>query len=340
MKKISLLLILVILLLTFAGCSDNGGIPTGMQAVRADEGFGYYMYAPEEWTVSNRGEVSHAYASRVDLSSVSYTEIPRPEGTAKEYFDASKAEFPTEPKMVIDGEACDFGHADGPAENALKFVYDYDYSGHKFRIMQILVEFEGRFGIFTFTSYNENITSQEKTQYAYYLDKVQSVIDNFKFVKKTGTSAQPLPSVDADGYYLASDKSVAGFSLYLPEEFKTNYSDGLVSASLTDGSTITVSKVRSAGMAVNDYFDKRIEDLEKTVTDYKQAEEVKLCSLGNANQAASYEYTYEYNGEVYRVYQVFGITTFNGFVFTFTAKDSNFYSHIETVKKIAERIVF
>ena len=52
------------------------------------------------------------------------------------------------------------------------------------------------------------------------------------------------------------------------------------------------------------------------------------------------KYTFEYNGDVYHVYQVLAITTFNGYVFTYTAKEEKFASHFDTVKKIMDKVTY
>lgn len=366
MKKVAILLIISAILICLVGCNNGSGIPEGMQVVRQGDAAGYYMYAPEEWTVSNRGEISMAYASRIDLSSVSYVEAPMPTVTAKEYFEQLKSEFPAPPTMVIDGESCDFGSAEGPADSAIKFVYDYEYSEHNFRVMQILTEYQGRFGIFTFTSYNEKISSDELTQYDYYLEKVQSVIENFRFVSKMEADSSPAPEYDADGYRLVSDAAIAGFSLYLPEGYEVNFASGIVSASKSDGSTLTLSKATQTGTGIIDYLKARKESMQGLTKDFRdikitlatkidpestvyndwsfdvmpvQDEELCFGNLQN-NRIICYEYEYSYNGKIYRVYQIMGVNTFNGFTLTYTAETDTYAQHIDEIKAIAEKVIF
>ena len=134
MKKLIALILLLSTLLTLAGCKKkDDGIPEGMQLVRGGEKYGYYMYAPEEWTVANYGDVSSAYASNVDTSSISYVEVPMPSGTPDEYFDDSLKEFPAAPKVVTRGAKVTFGNA----EEARKYIFEHEYAEHKFRTMQI-----------------------------------------------------------------------------------------------------------------------------------------------------------------------------------------------------------
>lgn len=337
MKKILAFVMIIASLASLIACGKNDGVPDGMQLVRGGEDVGYYFYGPEEWTVANLGNISATYASNVDSSSITYVETDMPSGTVQEYFTNSLAEFPTPPTVLEPqgGETVTFG----TAESAVKFVYDHEYSGHKFRTMQIFVKHGERFGIFTYTSFLENKSSADKTQYEYYLEKVDAVIKNFKFTERTNAEAAPEYEV-VDGYKLISDKSVAKFSLYVPEDFKVEYSSGISCASLDDGSNITLTRATSTGVSVADYWNNRKSELEAIVGGITLVEEVKSTSFGNAKNAASYEYTYVYNGTVYHVYQVFAVTTFDGFVFTYTATDENYSKHLDTIMKITEKVEF
>ncbi len=334
MKKIlSVFLLLSTILGIFACGKRNNDIPEGMQIVRGGEDIGYYFYAPEEWTVSNLGNISSAYASNVDTTSVSYVEIAAPECTAYEYFHKSLEEFPTKPEIIIDGKETTFGNAD----SAIMFVYEHTYTEHDFRTMQILISYGERFGIFTFTSVLEKISSDE-LQYDYYKEKIDKVISVFKFVGKTGGDSTEIYEKTPDGYMLISDAAVAKFSLYVPEGMTVNFSSGMTSSSFEDGSCVTLSRAIATGVVVSDYWENRKNELEEIATDLTVIRENENTALGNSKRAYAYEYTYVYNGSTYHVYQILGITTFNGFVFTYTAKESNYSSHLPEVEKIIEKV--
>ncbi|MBQ9069778.1 MAG: hypothetical protein IJY23_00320 [Clostridia bacterium] len=336
MKKFISLLIIISCALGLLSCGNKSDIPEGMQLVRGGEDVGYYFYAPEEWTVSNQGNISAAYASNVDTSSVTYVECDMPDVTVKEYFDSSLTEFPTLPTVVTDNKEITFGNAD----SAIMFEYEHEYSGHKFRTMQIFTKYGSRFGIFTFNSPLENISSTDVVQYNYYKEKIDKVIVNFKYVTKSVESAPETPKADSDGYVLVSDKKIAKFSLYLPAEFEVEYSSGMVSGKLPDGSNVNMTRATSTGVVVSDYWESRKEELSAIVTNLNVISENVPATLGDSSRAFAYEYTFVYNNTTYHVYQVLAVTTFNGFVFTYTAEDSNYNSHIETVKKIAEKVEF
>ncbi len=354
MKKFAVLLILLISIIAIVSCK-NDDMPEGMQLVKGGEDIGYYFYVPEEWTVANVGDIAGAYASNIDKTSATYIEIEPPAGTVEEYFNESLKEFPNAPEILVANQSTPFGTSD--SAKAIMYIYNHTHDGKGYRTMQIFVSFEGRFGIFTFTAATKDDSKEESIdntdKYALYSDngKRQSIIDNFKFVSKNATSdnSSQIYEKDEDGYNLVSDKSTSKFSLYLPDDFNVNFASGMVSASLSDGSNITMSRAREMGdrISVSDYFENRLKDLSGIVSDTKVVEftdengEVKTINgkakFGDANNAASMEYTFVYNGETYHVYQVCAITYFNGYVFTYTAKEENYQKHIDVINKICEK---
>jgi hypothetical protein len=346
MKKIIAILLLLATAFSLVACKKDDGIPDGMQIVRGGEQYGYYMYAPEEWTVSNYGEISTAYASRADMSSVSYVELPMPEVPIAEYFAESLGEFPeiSAVKVIVENEEITFGNAD----SAVKYVFEHTYTEnikteqegdrHSFRTMQVFVSYGERFGIFNFTSPLENISSGEKLQYDYYEEKIADVIKYFKFIEKQGTAEEPQYTTDADGYRLVSDKSIVKYSLYLPEDAVVEHSSGITVATLADSSSITLSAVSGAGVTPDEYWQNRKNELSEIVTDIKEISTGTQVKLGNSRAAWLYEYTFVYNNTTYHIYQVLAITVFSGYVFTYTAAEENYAANLETVAKISEKV--
>ncbi len=336
MKRITAFLLLAAALVSLASCADNSDTPEGMQLIRGGEDVGYYFYAPEEWVEANLGDISTAYVSTVDKTSVSYVECEMPDSTVAEYFNESLSEYATPPVMVEENKAVTFGNAD----EAVMYVFDHENRGYKFRTMQIFTKYGERFGIFTFNSFRENMSSNDVTQYEYYAEKRQAIIDNFKYVNKGGDAGSTEYEVDADGYKLISDKSVAKFSLYVPEEFEVKYSSGIVEAYLADGSNITMSTATNTGVVVSDYWETRRSELETLFGKVTVITEDKDTSLGTTDRAFAYEYTFVYNGETYHVYQILAVTTFNGYVFTYTAKEENYSKHLDTINNICDKVTY
>ena len=140
------------------------------------------------------------------------------------------------------------------------------------------------------------------------------------------------------------------FNLYVPESFEVQHSSGSVTAIMADGSSVNMSRATQTNVRVDSYLNRRIEELKNIVSDinviqYQSSDDEKSNinpndSLGNAKSAASQEYTFVYEGVKYHVYQICAITTFNGFVFTYTATEENYQKNLETVRKIIEKVEF
>lgn len=362
MKKLSLLAVLLLAALTLFGCSESD-IPQGMQLVHGGEDKGYYFYAPEEWTVSNVGKISSAYASTIDNTSVSFAEVdsksfPLTEGvSAKEYFfnsyfEDSLKEFPESltPKVTVNGENCLFGTADAGADQAKKYVYEYTYGEYPFGFIQILCSYGDNYYIFTYSGQKtKRMESEATTRYDYHIEngKLGTVIDNFKFVKKGAPAAEeaPQPEKDADGYVLATDKTNSGFKFYVPESYEIDYTSAAVSATHSDGSNVNMTIASRAGIPAKDYWELRKQELSLIATNLEVIQENVSTKLGNNSQwAFLYEYTYEYNGSKYHVYQILavdGLLIFgDGYVFTYTAKEENYAKHFGEVEKIINKVSF
>lgn len=352
MKRIFFALITFALLFCLASCTGDGA-PEGMQMVNDSADEGYCFYVPEEWVVANTGKVKAAYVSNLDTTSVTFTEIS-PESFKKDadvtdevyffekYFDDSKAEFPKDTEYTLIEDNSIFGANDAKPDRAKKYTYKYIYANHEFGFMQIFLMHGGRFYIFTYSALLEKKTD-DMTHYDYFLEKLGTVIDNFKFTEKkdTGTAAKEYER-DSDGYILASEKKLAGFELYIPDSYSVDYASAIVSATKKDGTNITMTKVTAAGMYTNEYWTLRKTELSAIVGELTEVKEpiYSGAAFGNAKDAAAFEYTYTYGGEKYHVLQYLAIKGLSGYVFTFTAKDSQYAAEIGEIEKVIEKVVF
>jgi hypothetical protein len=354
MKKFGIFILMLVLALSLSSCKKDD-LPEGMQLVCGGEEYGYNFYAPEEWTVSNVGEIKSAFASRVDSTSISFAEVfgehfNKSDKTDEEYFfsdyfNDSLSGFAITPTVTISGEAFEFGTEENKADRVLKYAFNYEYKSHKFGFLQLFIKEGDRYFILTYTALLEE-RSDGKTYYEYHTERLTSVINNFEFITYAPAADNTEEEIkDADGYILVSDKSLCGFELFVPEGFKKDYASAIVSASHEDKSNITLTEATSTGVAITDYWEKRKADIEaitgSTVTEIKVNEPAKL---GNANTAFSYEYTFVYNNEVYHIYQVLAIEgpllLQKGYVLTFTAKEEVYSTHIDEILKTAEKVNF
>ena len=352
MKRIlCTVLVLTTLLLSVFGltsCKSGDELPEGMQLVRGGAEYGYNLYAPEEWTVSNRGDIACAYVSKLDSTNVTLVEAETPEGEIKDYFNGEMAKMPFPVTVGVECEATSFGNA----TRAYKATYTYEYGEAEIGVMQIFAYSGERFYIFTYTS-----TTKEKeggvSHYDFYLEKLSSIIENVTFLEKSGEVAAPEYERTEDGWLIVSDKGLAGFVLAVPECYSVDYSSGIVSVTREDGTNISMSKATYTGVDKDSYWQKRKADLTpfvdktvdgegKEITTLKEVEGgiSVAVELEGVKWAYSYEYTYRLEGEEYHVYQVLIVKGMNGFVFTYTASEADYASHIDEAKGILSRIEY
>ena len=352
MKKITSIILILATLLSLAlltSCKKSDA-PEGMQLVKGGADYAYSFYAPEEWVVANLGDIACTYASRVDTSSMTFTETTRPEGSIKDYFEGEKALFPYEITVVTDGESCSFGNAD---KLALKYVYTYEYKKASYTCMQIFVENDEQFYIFTYTASNDE-RAPETSYYQYYIEKVQSSIDAFKFNNKTSPAdTAPTYEKDADGYLLVSDKRISGFSLFVPDTYAVDYSSMLVSVS-SEGKNITMSETTYPATTQDEYWKKRREDIEaiadritdengEQVSSFKEISTSERIDAANADAAVKYEYSYVLDGVEYHVCQILtrkGTLGGSVYVFTYTATAAEYENGLNEAMTIFKKVQY
>ena len=360
MKKLALLLMLIISALALFSCGEESHVPDGMQTVDGGMDKGFYFYAPEEWTVSNLNGVSAAYVSRLDTTSVSFSEInpsefkkPDPAITDEDYFfsDYFSDSFigtALTPTVTVNGEATLFGKGEEKADKAVKYAFSYEYDGHTYGFMQIFIKEGKSFYVFQYAALmEERLQGDGKTSYDYYLEKMQTVIDNFRFFEKAdGENDEKAEyETDSDGYNLVSEKKLCGFDFYAPRDFTLDFSSAIVSVTHEDGSNVNMTEAMKTGLTAEAYWKQRQTELMALVTDLEIIKENEAVSLGNNSQwAFAYEYTFTYNGEKYHVYQINAVDgpllLADGYCFTYTAKEENYSKHIDKVQKIIDKVVF
>ena len=345
-----LALVTIFSLFSLTACGKDDGAPKGMALVKGGEDVGYYFYAPEEWTVANVGDIACTYASKVDLSSMTFVESVMPEEGIEAYFESEKTKFPYGITLTVNGADANFGNATGPAK---KYVYTYTYKDISYTTMQIFVIHAERFYIFTYTANNTKYT-EDQTYYERYLDKVNESIDAFRFTDKSeGNTDTPTYERDADGYILVSDKTLAGFKLYVPDAYKVDMSSAIVSVSREDGTNITMSQATYTGVTNEDYWNARRDNIiafaDKTenpetgevTTSLREIELAKRINLEGTNWALAYEYAYTFEGIEYHVYQVLIVeSAINGYVFTYIAPEASYSQHFSEMESVLKKIEY
>ena len=197
-----------------------------------------------------------------------------------------------------------------------------------------------------------------------YLDKINQSIENFTFTERKGEASRPEYERDADGYIMISDPKLSKFSLYVPENYEVIYSSGFVKAKISDGANISLTRATDTNVSILDYLVGRKDNMKSFTTDfedisivtatpiedkdnpvYKNFDCEALYDAGLAfgdlgSKVIAYEYKYTFNNQVYHVYQLVGVNRLNGFVFTYTALESEYYQHLDEIKTILEKVRF
>lgn len=359
LKFIPLILIMILCLFS---CEGGENIPQGLSKIEIREGEDFIIYCPEGWSdiSAPMNEKEYVYAAKmstVKKTSMTFVETDMPEGELGDYLAASLDALPEkiEPTILTPLTKCTFGNA----EEAYKCVYTYkyddydytakDYVAKDFSFLQIFVKHGERFFIFTYTA--EGLASDENSDYSIYLENIQLVIDNFK-ISGEGAPSVSVPNYekDADGYNLVSDEGLCGFKLYLPDSYTVIDSRGDVEAKIPGGATISLTTATQTGASIKDYWKLRKLELERFATNVTEIEvnranregEEPVVIFGNLDtyKVASYEYTYDFGGVSYHVYQVMGVDNLKGYVFTYTAPESEYAANLDTIEIILKKVRF
>lgn len=370
LRTILCLLLVCLTVMLLVSCGDVGTeIPEGMQLLRKSDALGYTMFAPEGWTVCNVGDVSACHVSAYNKTSISLAEgriadVPTRADGAYDlvtYFESSTEDFPY--TVTVSGEANTEVKL-GNAAEAASFLYTFTYGDHDYKCLQILAVYDGRLYIFTYTAFDEPYQNGEETYYTHYYDSAKSVIDTLKFSAKSAAENSPSYETDEDGYALVSDKTVNGFSLYMPKEWTCDINEGIVQIKHADGASINLTEATDTGVPAREYFNRRIRDLSVLVDDivlYVDGEAVpytadtdlsddafknfvKATEFADAKHAAVCEYSYTYGGVTYRVLQYIAVDSSflrqTGYVFTYTAPVGAYETHVSEVQTVIRKIRF
>jgi len=364
MKKFAALLLLIIVTAaTLISCGGKDGAPEGLELIaESDEGF--TMYGPEGWTVINSGynADTRVYGSRLSgtsNTSITFVRAEMPTVGYTEYFEASLAEFPASygARAVKAPSKASFGNAEEAYSAIYSFkseAYSYEtgkYELTDFTCLQFYIKNGGKFYLFTYTA--KGGAEEEGGDYLTYLELVYKSVENFEFGTESAKNDAPEYERDGDGYLLVTDKRLAGFDCYIPEGLTVVNSSGSLDVAISDGAAFSLSKISYSGNSgFVDYFDTRISELTKVVSNYKEISREltnvgehpseKKIVLGNLADSAvmGFEYSYTFEGKSYRVYEIMGMNTKNAFTFTYTAVEGEYSSHLPTIEKIIEKIKF
>lgn len=361
MKRLFSITLLIIALTALLSSCNADKAPEGLEVIHSSSVDGFTFYGPEGWSIINTAynadcKVYGAKLGTRGRTSITFIKAEKPQDIT-EYFTSSLSGLPVYSRNTVqilqNPAPCTFGNS--PTASKVIYSYKYkpydyqssDYVETDFTCMQIFVERGEDFYIFTYTS--TGLATDANSDYNTYLEYVQKSIDAFLFIEKSGEHAAPSYEKDADGYNLVSDKTLCGFSLYLPDSFKVASNDGDVEAKVGEGGTVSLTRAVDTGVSISDYWKIRKDELARIVGEITEIEvgivntagesKVRLGNL-SSDRVAAYIYTYEYCGVVYKVYQVMGVNLTTGFTFTYTAPIDEFNTHFDQIKTILDKVQF
>ena len=172
MKRLIAILLLLVLVTSFAACgSKNDGTPDGMKNV-AVENAAFYLYVPEEWLSQSQGGVSGAVSPRNNANVIATTYLPDSYLSVKSYWEekclneyaAALTDF-----TVIE-EECKETSLGGV--NAYQYVFTHKMGDQTYKQMQVITMDGGMI-------YTVQYTAVAGEAFDEWLDAVQGICANF-----------------------------------------------------------------------------------------------------------------------------------------------------------------
>lgn len=143
------------------------------------------------------------------------------------------------------------------------------------------------------------------------------------------------------GMKLASNE-ITDYILYVPQDWTVDMSTGVTSAyfSPTDPSNISViiSSLSSANMTASEYWGSYKEQYTQTLSDMEELETSNII-LGGIN-AETHVFTATMSGTKYKFKQAIAVKGTDAYIFTYTATENNYDTHIDDVDSILEHFQF
>lgn len=144
------------------------------------------------------------------------------------------------------------------------------------------------------------------------------------------------------GMKLISD-DIVEYKLYIPESWTADMSTGVASAyySSSDRSNISMTayEIDASSTDLSGFWKLYEKDFADTFADLEYEVNAEN-TLVNGNAAQKYVYKATVSGNTYKFMQTLILKQSRVYLFTYTALESNYDSHIEEVNRILENISF
>lgn len=328
-KKISALIIALIMCVSLASCSKDGA-PDGMKDATV-EGEPFVLYVPDSWTDNRSSGISSAFYSSLDLVLVTARYFtPAEEKTLDGHVDTLAASYAAtlQGYALVSREDAVLG-----GENARQLVYTVDVSGRSYTYKQIITLHDGDVKLLTFYCPTDALEA--------YGGDFTAIHEAFVLKTKTETAKEPLIDKNTpEGMKIASVENVQ-YRLYVPMSWVCDPDSGVSEAYYpTSGKpNVTVTAYSPDGtMTVEQYFEGCEAEYKQKLAGY---ELLSVADRTVAERAAkSYTYRAKYGETEFKIMQT--VLVYNDIVYsiTYTALTDSFDTYMADVNTILDSFIF
>ena len=256
MKRISILLVCLLMLPLVLTACGNGDAPEGHILASNPEKDGFSLYIPKEWNYNTTSGILSAYPSSISTANLTVAYLTSDEPTVADYWAGQEG--------PLKEDFADFAVAEGyPTEKVVadRIAYVYEYTGTyiavEYRIRQYLVLLgnapkDGMY-VITYTASNEKSVATGNVDFESSLEQVETLIGHFK-VNGTPTGEKPdlgvMDENTPEGMKRANQFAYLGMNVYVPKEWHVYLSDGYIAATTADGKgNVGISNIDLTGSA-------------------------------------------------------------------------------------------
>ncbi|MBQ9783604.1 MAG: DcrB-related protein [Clostridia bacterium] len=332
MKKITALLLALLLTLFAASCSADSDAPEDMHSVTVP-GEPFILYVPNHWVSNTVSGISSAYYSPTEkiLVSARYYTPADQALTVSAYMDTCVAGYSESLAGFALTERNDqtvLGNAD-----AVKITYKITEDGKEFTCFQIAV----KHGADLVSLHGYCPTERYELVRADY----DSIVANFVLCEKSDPNgAEVVDKKTPEGMEIASADQLE-YRLYVPKLWVCNAESGVSEAYYPESekSNVTVtSYAPSESISVQSYFAQCEAEYRTTLPGYERLSE----SERTVAERSAYSYTYRtvVDGVEFKIMQTLFAYDSMIYSFTYTARVELFDSHMADVEAMLNAFTF
>ena len=338
MKKLLLIILSVLLLLTFVSCKDRQGAPVGMKLASDRSKVDYSLYVPEEWLVDEASDFTRTH-SVADVTSVSVYTFPVTE-------DADIASWWTSTyEPSIKGSLDKYALIEGEVKGAVDGVASLSYI-----ITSLTTDSVGEIAYkhkLTVVKNNSKMyviwycsaIGENTNYYDANIETLDEILDAFAFSALEAPAESEQIKNDKntpEGMKLASNKKIVLYSLYVPNEWIIAQSDAMTLAYVSEQNKSSVSvmqwnlteQTKTIDLWWQDYHKKELQNSFDTFTVLEEGIEGRVDGI----DSKSYTYTVTISGTTYKYYATAVIDQGSLHLITYTSTEALYDETLPIVK--------